>query len=380
MRRYSEDRSGSPRPLRVLELYPKADFFTGAAVQLRDLAFGLARRGVRITVATSPSRVWADRLAGTGIVYEAIPMKRAWDPRAVWRLARVVRRHRIDIIHAHKGRARTLALLAGLLGPRPALILNRGVSFPLTPWNRFGYTSRRVHAIVAVCEAIKRDLVAAGVPAGKIEVIYSGTDVARFHPAVDGAHIRRELGLDADHFLVTQVGVRSWRGWHDVLEAMARLVPRIDRARLLFIGAPAPRIAEVLDRARERGLGGRVFVLGHRDDVPQILAASDLVVDASWGGLGLTGSLREALACERPVIGTNLAGMPELIEDGRTGLLVPPRDPDALAQAIVKLADDPAFRREIGRAGRARVEARFSLQAKVDATEALYRRLLARTR
>jgi glycosyltransferase involved in cell wall biosynthesis len=116
-------------------------------------------------------------------------------------------------------------------------------------------------------------------------------------------------------------------------------------------------------------------VLGHRDDVPEIAAASDVVVDASWAGLGLTGSLREALACGRPVIGTALAGMPELIEDGRTGLLVPPRDPHALAQAILKLAADPAWRAEIGRAGRERVVARFSLEAKLVRTEALYRRL-----
>ena len=363
---------------RVLQLYPKADFFTGAAIQLRDLSLGLHNRGVHVTVATSPSRIWAERLGAAGIPYEPIQMKRAWDPRAVWRLARVVRRHRIDVIHAHKGRARTLAFLASLIGPRPVLILNRGVTFPLTPWNRIGYTSRRVHAIVAVCEAIKRDLVAAGVPGGKIEVIYSGTDVTRFRPDIDGRPIRQELGLAAGDFLVTQVGVRSWRGWHDVLDAMALVARRVEHARLLFVGAPAPRIAEVLDRARERGIGGRVFVLGHRDDVPRILAASDVVVDASWAGLGLTGSLREALACARPVIGTNLAGMPELIEDGRTGLLVPPRDPQAMAEAIVKLADDAAWRHEIGRAGRARVEAQFSLVAKLDATEALYRRLTAR--
>ena len=375
MTRTIEERPGA---LRILQLYPKADFFTGAAIQLRDLSVGLARRGVEITVATSPSRQWAERLADAGIPYEPIPMKRAWDPRAVWKLAHVVRRRRIDVIHAHKGRARTLALLAGVLGSRPALVLNRGVSFPLTRWNRLGYTSRRVHAIVAVCEAIKRDLVASGVPADKVEVIYSGTDVTRFRPDVDGSAIRQELGLTPDQFLVTQVGVRSWRGWHDVLDAIARVARIDDRARVLFVGAPAPRVPEVLDRARERGVGGRVFVFGHRDDVPQILAASDVVVDASWAGLGLTGSLREALACGRPVIGTNLAGMPELIEDGHTGLLVPPRDPDALAQAIVKLAQDAPWREELGRAGRARVEARFSLTAKLDATEALYRRLAAR--
>jgi glycosyltransferase involved in cell wall biosynthesis len=362
--------------LRVLQLYPKADYFTGAAVQLRELAAGLAQRGHGVTVATSPSSTWAARLRTAAIDHVEIPMKRAWDPRAVWRLRRVIRERDIQLVHAHKGRARTLALLAGLVGRRPVLVLNRGVSFPLTRWSRLGYTTARVDAVVAVCEAIKRDLVAAGVPAAKIEVIYSGTDTDRFHPGTDGAAIRHELALGPEHFLVTQIGVRSWRGWREVLEAMARLAPGFERARLLFVGAPPPRIAEVGDRARELGLGGRVSVLGHRDDVPEILAASDVVVDASWAGLGLTGSLREALACGRPVIGTNLAGMPELIADGQTGVLVPPRDPAALAQAIAKLAENPDWCRELARAGRARVVERFSLRAKLDATEALYRRLV----
>ena len=109
-------------------------------------------------------------------------------------------------MHCHKGRARTLAMLAGLLAKIPVLVLNRGVSFPLDRWNRLGYTTSRVTAIVAVCESIKRRLVATGVPEGKIEVIYSGTDLARFHPEVDGSGIRRELGLGPDQTLITQVG------------------------------------------------------------------------------------------------------------------------------------------------------------------------------
>src|SRR5439155_146843 len=180
-------------PLRILQLYPKSDYFTGAAIQLRDLAIGLARRGHAVTVATSPNPHWAGRL------------------------------------------------------------------------------------------------VAAGVPADKIAVIYSGTDVERFHPGIDGGAIRRELGITPQQFVVTQIGVRSWRGWRDVLDAMARVAPRLADARLLFVGAPPPRIAELSDHARERGLGGRVLVIGHREDVPQILAASDVVVEASYAGAGLTG-------------------------------------------------------------------------------------------
>ena len=363
-------------PLRILQLYPKADFFTGAAIQLRDLAAGLAARGHDVTIATPPSAEWPRRCRAAGVRHVVVPMRRAWDVRAAWRLGRVIRAHRVQVAHAHQGRARTLALGAGLLGGRTLLVLNRGVSFPLTGLRRLGYTTGRVHAIVAVCESIKRGLVAAGVPGEKIEVIYSGTDVARFHPGVDGGPVRRELGLGPDDFVVTQIGVRSWRGWQDVLEAMRTVTREVARARLLFVGASPPKIAEIADRARERGLGGQVVAVAHRDDVPAVLAASDVVVDASWAGLGITGSIREALACERPVVATDVEGMPELVLDGETGLLVPPRAPEALARAVLRLAAAPLAAQAMARAGRKRVETHFSLRAKLDATEALYRRLV----
>ena len=364
-------------PLRILEIYPKGDFFTGAAMQLRDLARGLAARGHHVTVVTPPSETWATRCRDAGLTHVAIPMRRQWDPRAAWRLAQLIRTQRVQIVHAHKGRARTLTLLAGLMGARALLILNRGVSFRVGRLRRVGYTSRRVHAIVAVCRSIKDGLVASGVPAGKIQVIYSGTDLERFHPGADGGAVRRELGLGAEHALITQIGVRSWRGWRDLLEAMVTVAPRLARARLLFVGAPAPRVAEIAEVARTKGLGDRVLVLGHRDDVPAIMAASDVVVDASYGGLGITGSIREALACERPVVATSIEGMPELVLDGETGVLVPPRSPEALAGALLRVLGDPLTAQAMARAGRKRVEAHFSLRAKLDATETLYRRLVA---
>jgi glycosyltransferase involved in cell wall biosynthesis len=364
-------------PLRILQLYPKADYFTGAAIQLRDLVTGLGARGHDVTVATRPSELWTTTMRAAGARHYAVPMASPLDLRSALRIARIVRRHRIQIVHAQKGKARTLALIAGLFTPLPALVLNRGVSFPLDPMNRLGYTTRRVTAIVAVCDAIKRDLVARGVPAGKIAVIYSGTDTARFHPAVDGARVRRELQLRAEHVLITQVGVRSLKGNDDVLEAMVKVVARLPEARLCFVGATESKTRLLREHAAARGLAGVVSILPHREDVPELLAATDVSVDASYAGLGLTGALRESLAVGKPVVGTALAGNPELVVDGETGLLVPPRDPEALAAAILKLAENPAWRQELGRAGRRRVEAMFSLRAKVDATEALYRRLVA---
>ena len=363
-------------PLRILQLYPKADYFTGAAIQLRDLAWGLHARGHDVVVGTRPSSVWAEQCAAAGIPHAAIPMRSEVDLASAVTLARLIRARRIDIVHCQKGKARTLALLAGLVVKIPVLILNRGVSFPLDRWNRLGYTTRRVTAIVAVCESIKRGLVAAHVPADKIEVIYSGTDLDRFHPGVDGGGISKELGLEPGHHLITQIGMRSWRGNDDVLDAMVRVHRAAPHCRLLFVGAPPPRVTSTLDKARARGLDGIVFVLGHRCDIPEILAGSDLVVDGSYAGLGLTGSLREALAVETPVVGTNLEGVPELIADGETGLLVPPRNPEAMAQAMLRMVENPTRAKAMARAGRKLVEARFSAALKLERTLALYRRLL----
>jgi glycosyltransferase involved in cell wall biosynthesis len=362
-------------PLRVLQLYPKDDSFTGAAIQLRELACGLKARGHEIVIATRPSPTWTETTRAAGIPHYALPMSSEADLRSVRRLVGIIARHRIQVVHAQKGKARTLALLAGLFVRIPVLILNRGVSFPLDPFNRLGYTTKRVTAIVAVCESIKRGLVAAGVKPEKIAVIYSGTDTARFHPGVDGNGIRRELGLDRDDFLVTQIGVRSWKGNDDVIDAMATVVPQAPQAHLLIVGARRP--ASLHERARGHGLDGRLHVLGYREDVPEILRASQLCVDASWAGLGLTGTLREALAVETAVIGTDLEGNPELIVEGQTGSLFPPKDVAALARAIMKMIENPEQRLAMAREGRRRVERTFSTRAKLEATEALYRRLLA---
>src|SRR4029450_13554847 len=111
-----------------------------------------------------------------------------------------------------------------------------------------------------------------------------------------------------------------WRGNEDVLDAMVRVRREAPHAHLLLVGAPPARIVSLGEKARARGPAA-VPVLGHREDVPEILAASDLVVDASYAGLGLTGSIREALAVETPVVATDLGGMPELVADRETGLL-----------------------------------------------------------
>ena len=218
-------------------------------------------------------------------------------------------------------------------------------------------------------------LVAAGVPAEKVEVMYPSVDTDLFHPGVDAGYVRAELGLGADDFLVTQIGVRSWKGNDDVIDAMAEVARHAPHARLLIVGSRNP--AALWARAEGHGIRDAVRIVGYREDVPQILKASDCCIDVSWKGLGLTGTLPEALAVGTPVIGSDLEGHPEVVLQGRTGLLVKPRDVSGIAEAILALAADPESARAMGRAGRDLVLSHFATRIRVERTEGLYHRLLA---
>jgi glycosyltransferase involved in cell wall biosynthesis len=358
--------------VRLLQIYPKGDFYTGAAIQLRDLARGLASRGHRVIVVTRPSERWAREAQAAGLLHAGF-FRHPADPVGARRLAALLRRERVEVVHAHKGGGRTLTLLARLLGPRPPLVVNRGVSFPMAPASRWLDGSRLVARIVAVCQAIKDDLVRQGLPAAKIDVVYSGTDTERFDPArASGGSVRRELGLDPGAALITQIGVREPKGNDDLLRAFAQVRSARPEARLLLVGARPDKRGPLEALVEAGGLGSAVTIWGYRDDVPEILAATDVSVDASHVGLGITGTLRESLAMETPVVATRAMGNPELVIHEEHGLLVPPRSPEALAAAILRLLANPEWARELGRAGRRRVVLGFSTRAKVERLETLY--------
>jgi glycosyltransferase involved in cell wall biosynthesis len=133
----------------------------------------------------------------------------------------------------------------------------------------------------------------------------------------------------------------------------------------------------VLAEARTRGVGERVLAIGFRTDMPDVLAAADAVADLSYEGLGITGTIREAMALGRPVVASAAGGNPELVVHGVSGLLVPARDPNATAAALERLMTRPEDAAGLGRAARARVLESFTTEVRLDRIEALYRRLVA---
>jgi glycosyltransferase involved in cell wall biosynthesis len=369
----------SDPPLSILQVLEKGRFTTGSVVQMFELARGLARRGHRVTIVSRSDGEVADRSRSEGIPFRALPLKHEFDLTSARRLARLTDEMAADVVHVHKGIAHSVALFATLFGRRrPVLVVNRGVSFPLDPFAALKFRTR-LDAVVTVCEDIKQVLVAStGVPPEKVHVVYAGVDLSRFDVSrADGSRVRREWGVGSAQKLVLQVGAREWKGWEDLVRAAALLAPDFPDLTIAVVACKdEAEKARVREFAREQGIDGRVLAIGFRADMPDVLAAADVVADLSYEGLGITGTIREAMALGRPVIASAAGGNPELVEHGVSGLLVPPRDPAAAAAAIRNLLSNPDLGARLGEAARARVAGRFSTEVRLDRIEALYHRLV----
>jgi glycosyltransferase involved in cell wall biosynthesis len=363
--------------MRIFQLLEFNQFDTGSVHQMFQAASGLRERGHDVTIVSRPGAAMAARAAAADVGFVPMPLRNEFDPLSLAKMIRLFRRERPDVVHVHKGVAHSLALAAAYVAPVGALVVNRGVSFPLDRWNGAKFRARRVDRVVTVCEAIKRVIVDSGrLPPSKVAVVYAGTDTAVFDPAKwDGRAFRAEKGLDG--FLVVQVGVRDWKGWMELVEA-AMAHPNV---HVVLIGCRHERErAEVMAFVRGRGAEERVTIVEVRTDMPNVLAAADLVVDASWAGTGITGTIREAMAMAKPVIATDCGGNRELVSSPDVGWLIAPRDVGALTRAIAEVIDKPGRAAIVGGNARAHVVAGFSKELRIARLESLYEEVLRERR
>jgi len=364
--------------LSILQILEKGHFNTGSVVQMFQLAENLSRRGHRVAVVSRGAGQIRERCEAAGVDFIPLPMRHEFDLFSARRLARVYREREVDVVHAHKGIAHSLALEATFLGARkPAIVVNRGVSFPLDVFSRAKYHVR-LGAVVTVCEDIKKVVVASGrLKPAQVRVIYAGVDLSVFDPArLDRGAVRREWGVTDEEFLVIQVGAREWKGWKHLIEATALARRHVPRIRTAIVACKDDEEkGEVAAFAARLGVGDAVLPVGFRYDMPSVLMAADLVIDLSYEGLGVTGTVREAMALGKPVVATAAGGNPELVLHGSSGLLVPVKDPAAASEAIVAMATRPQDAARLARAGRERVEAGFSAKVRLDRIEALYQEL-----
>lgn len=346
----------------------------GQEIRILTEATGLAGRGHRAGLLASPLSEILTRARGAGLPAWEVPFRHALDVRSVARVARLLRAQRADVLVTHSSKDSWVAgLAAPLVGVPVVRMRHLAVPVRRNPVSRLVYT-RLCRRVVTTGEGGRELLIReAGVPAGRIVSVPTGVDLARFDPdRTDGGEVRRALGIAPDAFVVGMVAVlRSKKGHRYFLEAAGEVARVLPAARFLIVGEGSIRPA-VEGWIAEAGLAGAVFLLGHREDIPEVMAALDLVVLPSRRAEGVPQVLGQALAMERPVVTSDVVGVTELVEDGVTGRVVPPEDGLALAKAVIDLLRDPERARAMGRAGRRRVAAGYSLETMLDRMEAIY--------
>jgi len=315
-----------------------------------------------------------------------------WDALAARRLLQLIREFRPHILHTHTAKAgavgRSAALLAGR--DRPNAVVHtfhghvlRGYFNPIVT-RTFRQVERQLarttDALIAVSPQVRDDLVALGVaPSEKISVVRLGLDLDVRTAAQPDARktVREALGVDPDRFLVGWLGrMTEVKRVDELLRAFSRLRRRGVDAELVLVG-DGPLSGEMRELAKELGIAGRCHFAGYREDVGSLYAALDVVALTS-ANEGTPVTLIEALAAGVPVVATDVGGVADVVPDESAGFLVPPGDPQLVADRLERLAADPELRRRFGEAGSAYVRERYSVPRLVADMDALYRTLLER--
>jgi glycosyltransferase involved in cell wall biosynthesis len=357
---------------RVLLVIDELDI-GGTEQQILELVRALpGQRYVPIVCCFRPGRK-AEEIASLGVRVVHLPKRSRIDLRLVLALIRLMRAERADIVHTFLIGANLWGRLAAVLAGVPTVIASeRNVGIWEDPVKRhLGRLLARVtQRIVANAEAVRAYLVARGLDPRRVVTIRNGVDPGRFETPLDVAAVRRSLGVTAgDALAIVVARLEPQKGHDTVIEAAAALSQRWPRLRFLFVGGGS-REAELPALVERRGLRGRILFTGFRTDSADLIRAADLSVLVSTKE-GLSNTLLESLAAGRPVIASRVGGNPEVVSPD-VGFLVPPRDPQALAEALAAALSDPARAARMGARGRELVRQNFSVERMVTETAALY--------
>lgn len=365
------------QPLRVLYLIDAMRM--GGAERITAALFPyLDRKRVMPILCTLHRRRESDLIKHIGDVEHIdLASKRLVDPSAIQRLITLIKERQIDVIHAQLQDATVFAALARVFTHTPIVItrhlmeddrqnLRRRARNRVERFTIASSVARVVSVSDAALEAYMRTL---QLPRKRFITVYNGIDLERFKPDADKPALRKQLKLPETNPLIAMVGVMRGAKGHDVAIEAARKLPN---AHFLLIGdgAQRPQYEE-----QAKGLAN-VHFLGQRMDVPDILSASDILILPS-DMEALPTVLIEAGAGGLPCVSSDVGGASEIVKDGETGILIPPRNPEALANAIQRLLDDPVKAKEMGRRARETVLQRFTLPQQANALATLYETVVA---
>ncbi len=301
------------------------------------------------------------------------------------RLKSIIKNHKINVVHANSIRAALVGTVAGILANVPVIwhvrdFLPHNVRGKLIRW----IAEIKADRIIAISQAIRDDFSTKRRQRAKTVVIYDGVNLKKYNVShTDAVTTKTALGLSDAFPIIGVFGqIIDWKGQKEFIQAAGKITETLPNAKFLVVGDALFRKDETLaykqglfDLVASLGIDKRVVFTGFRDDIPDLMAACDISVLASWKEpLGLV--QLEGMALEKPVVSTNAGGAKEVVQHGITGMLVPPHNPDAIARSVIELIEDENRLADLGRAGRKRVEQYFDLDTNVKKLEHLYEEVL----
>jgi glycosyltransferase involved in cell wall biosynthesis len=363
--------------------------FGGGERTFLQLIQGLPGELYDIHVATSPEGEFFKVLTGMGIDIVPLNLQDRGNINNINKLSGIIKEKKIDIVHSQGARADFFARLA-VRGRKPKVKIVNTVAMPVIGYDvgpfrkriyRFfdWFSERYVDSFIVVSEVLKETLTTrCGIHADKVIRIYNGIELSKYHPdnyCESDKIIRKEFTIEEDLFVIGAVGRMVWqKGFKYLLKSFPEIMKVCPRSKLLIVG-DGPLRKGLEDLSKERGVRDNVIFAGFRSDIKEILSAVDLLVVPSLLE-GFPMVTLEAMAMAKPIVATRIDGITEQISDGVDGILVPPKDPSALTEAVIKVLNDQELARSMGMSARKKVEREFSIEKMVAETEEVYMSVL----
>ena len=353
----------------------------GAEKVIAEISQGLNKQNFNVSIwCLSKGGAIAVELQEKGAAVNILGISNYFNPLNIFKLVFLLKKAQPNIVHTHGYFASVIGRIAAKLACIPVLISHvHSTYWDYTKRNLWieKYLSRFTSSIICCSKAVK-DFVTGHerIDPSKTTVIYNGVDVERFYNFNDIPAAKKEFGIEPN---IPVVGIVSsltpHKGHKFLLQAAPLILETFPTTIFLFVG-DGILMDELYKQAKDLNISTNVIFSGTRNNIPEILNAMDIFVLPSTTREGLGISILEAMATEKPVVATNIGGIPEVVVNGKTGILVPPQNPEALASAIIDLLKNPEKVQEMGKMGKLRVEEKFTTKKMISEIDSLYRDLL----
>lgn len=366
--------------MKILQISAQYKLRSGGALQMARLSAELSKMGHNVTAVYNINDKFAVdfekfKWEKTKLKFMDLPKftLKTHPVKCLLKLRKFLKKEKFDIIHAHKGRAASLISFASI-GFNVNLVSNRGVINELDFWNSLKYKSKKLKRVITVSQAVKDVMVKTGnLNPDKINVVFGSVDTEEYKPGLESS-LRDEFKISEDTRVVGFVGNSGPRkGLKYLIEAFEIVNKRIPKTVLVLAGVDSAGLKDytIADYLKEK-----IISAGFRHDGPNVFNGFDVFAFSGIAEEGLTGTVREAAACGLPIVTTDVAGNRELIYDKENGLVVPMRDSDSLAEAILYLLGNKEKAIEFGQKARSFVEKNMSNEVRASKIESIYKEIL----